>query len=65
MGRSGGNRDWVKGLWMGILCCWAAVGAVVGAEAGPELSAAGKESCSVVLQGEGKGMSETILKASL
>ena len=60
MGRSGGNRDWVNGLWMGILCCWAAVGAVVGAEAGPELSAAGKESCSVVLQGESKGMSETI-----
>lgn len=49
MGRSGGSRDWVKGLWMGTLCCWAAVEAVVGPEAGPELSRGGKESCSVVL----------------
>lgn len=37
---------------MGTLCCWAAVGAVVGPEAGPELSRGGKESCSAVLQGE-------------
>lgn len=51
MGRSGGRRDWVKGLWMATLCCWAAVGAVVGAEAGPALSKGGKGSCSAVLQG--------------
>lgn len=51
MGRSGGSRDWVKGLWMGTLCCWAAAGAAVGPEAGPELSRGGKESCSAMLQG--------------
>ena len=37
---------------MGTLCCWAAVGAEAGPEAGPELSRGGRESCSVVLQGE-------------
>lgn len=51
MGRSGGSRDWVKGLWMSTRCCWAAVAAVVGSEAGPELSKGGKGSCSAVLQG--------------
>lgn len=39
---------------MGTLCCWAAAGAVVGLEAGPELSEGAKESCSAVLQGENK-----------
>lgn len=49
MGRSGGSRDWVKGLWMGILCCWPARGAAAGASAGPELSKGGSESCSAAL----------------
>lgn len=49
MGRSGGSRDWVKGLWIGILCCWAAAGAVVGPDAVPELSKGGSRSCSTVL----------------
>lgn len=34
---------------MGILCCWAAVGAAVGPDAGPELSKGGSKSCSTVL----------------
>lgn len=34
---------------MGTLCCWAAIGAVVGPEAGPEPSRGGKESCSAEL----------------
>lgn len=49
MGRSGGSRDWVKGLWIGILCCWAAGGAAAGADTGPELSKGGSKSCSATL----------------
>lgn len=50
IGRSGGRRDWVKGLCMGTLCCWATAGAGVGPEAEPEVSRGGKESCSTMLQ---------------